>query len=118
MGRLIGWIIGLPLALLAVVFAVANRHLVRLDLWPFPFSVDLPVYLAVLGALVLGLLAGAFLVWGSSLSARRRAGSQRRRADNLERQLAASRAEAEAAKAEAAPPPPTPPTTILPPPAS
>lgn len=111
MVRLLGWIIGLPLALLAAVFAVANRHLVRLELWPFPVAVDLPVYLAVLGVLVIGLLAGASMVWGSSLAARRRAGIQRRRADSLERQLATARAEA----AKAATPPAT---TVLPPPAS
>jgi putative membrane protein len=88
--RFLGWIVGAPLAILAAVFAVANRHDVRLDLWPLPFSVDLPVYLAVLAPLVLGLILGAAASGLKLLAARRRAGVERRRAESLERQLAAA----------------------------
>ncbi|MGE5546100.1 MAG: lipopolysaccharide assembly protein LapA domain-containing protein [Solirubrobacterales bacterium] len=94
MARLLGWIVGLPLALLAVMFAVANRHEVRLDLWPLPWSLEVPVYLATLGSLVGGILVGALIAWASSLPARRRASVQRRRADSLQRQLDAEHARA------------------------
>lgn len=96
--RALGWIVGLPLAILAAVFAVANRDDVRLDLWPFPWSLDLPVYLAVLGPLVGGLLLGALLGGFKTMAASRRAAVERRRADSLERQLDAARKEAEAVK--------------------
>lgn len=86
---MIGWIVGGPLAILAALFAVANRHDVRLELWPFPWSIDLPVYLAVLAPLVLGLFLGTALSGLKVLAARRRAGIERRRAESLERQLAA-----------------------------
>jgi hypothetical protein len=33
----------IPVAAVFVVFAVANRHAVTLDLWPLPLEIDLPV---------------------------------------------------------------------------
>ncbi|CUW38384.1 conserved exported protein of unknown function [Magnetospirillum sp. XM-1] len=79
--RLLAWIIGLPLAVLVTVFAVANRAEIRFDLWPLPFGVELPAYLAVLVPLALGLAAGFLLGWASGLKARLRAGSLRRQLD-------------------------------------
>ena len=89
MGRLIGWLIGAPLAAAAAVFAVANRTAVVADLWPLPWTVEAPLYLFVLLALLAGFLAGAAGAWASSLAARRRV-------------RAAARAEIEAARREAA----------------
>ncbi|RAU21625.1 DUF1049 domain-containing protein [Paramagnetospirillum kuznetsovii] len=88
--RLLTWLLGLPLAVVATVFAVANRQDVRFDLWPLPFGVDVAAYLAVLGPLALGLVMGAVLVWLSGTGARLRARADRRRAESLERQLAAA----------------------------
>ncbi len=88
--RLIGWLLALPVALLSAVFAVANRHDLRLQLWPLPWSLDLPVYLAVLGPLVLGMLVGGAAVWLAGHRARAAARHHRRRAESLERQLAAA----------------------------
>jgi uncharacterized integral membrane protein len=85
--RLAGWIVGLPLALLLVVFAVANRHEIRLELWPLPFAVDLPAYLAVFGAALIGLVIGAAATWLAGSRGRSRARGDRRRAAGLERQL-------------------------------
>ncbi|MCR6630015.1 MAG: lipopolysaccharide assembly protein LapA domain-containing protein [Magnetospirillum sp.] len=88
--RLVGWLLALPLSLLAVVFAVANRHDLRLELWPLPWNLDLPAYLAVLGPLVLGLALGALLTWLAGHRTRMAARTQRRRAESLERQLTAT----------------------------
>lgn len=85
--RLFAWIVALPLAALAAVFAAANRGEIRFDLWPLPFSVELPAYLAVLGPLGLGLLLGLIFGWSAAIKARLRAGEQRRRAESLARQL-------------------------------
>ncbi len=101
MARLVAWLIGVPLAVLAAVFAVANRHDVRLELWPFPWSLDLPVYLAVLGPLVAGLLAGLLLAGLSGLRTRARVSAERRRAESLQRQLDTALKDAEKARAEA-----------------
>lgn len=83
--RLLAWIIGLPIAVLVTVFAVANRAEIHFDLWPLPFGVELPAYLAVLVPLALGLAAGFLLGWASGLRARLRAGSLRRRLDAAEK---------------------------------
>ncbi|MGE5475919.1 MAG: lipopolysaccharide assembly protein LapA domain-containing protein [Bacteroidales bacterium] len=88
--RLIGWLLALPLSLLAMVFAVANRHDLRLELWPLPWSLELPVYLAVLGPLVLGMVVGGVVAWVAGHKARAAARHHRRRAESLERQLAAA----------------------------
>lgn len=68
LARTIAWLTGLPLALLVVLFAVANRQPVALELWPVPGAVELPIYLAVLGALAVGLVVGAAVVWLSHLT--------------------------------------------------
>ncbi|MBX9635069.1 MAG: LapA family protein, partial [Magnetospirillum sp.] len=68
--RILGWLLALPIVVLAMVFAVANRHELRLELWPLPWVLDLPVYLAVLGALVLGMVIGAVAMWLSGHRAR------------------------------------------------
>ena len=85
--RLIGWLLALPVSLLAAVFAVANRHDLRLQLWPLPWSLDLPVYLAVLVPLVLGMVLGGLAVWLGGHRTRVAARHHRRRAESLERQL-------------------------------
>lgn len=68
----------IPVALAVVVFALANRQPVTIDLWPLPFAVDLPVYLAVLGALALGLLVGGSVQRVSGAGRRRRASARLR----------------------------------------
>lgn len=74
MGRIAGFVVGVPLALLAVCFALANRHAVRLEFWPLPFALDVDVYLIVLAPLALGLLMGGVLGRLSGLGARRGGG--------------------------------------------
>ena len=93
LARTIAWLTGLPLALLVALFAVANRQDVALQLWPLPWTLTLPVYLAVLGALALGLVVGAGAMALSVVAVTRRAGQEERRADSLARQLAAARTE-------------------------
>ncbi|MDA8230816.1 MAG: LapA family protein [Magnetospirillum sp.] len=85
--RALGWIVAVAIALLSIVFAVSNRQPVALELWPLPWSLTLPLYLAVFGALVLGMAVGAVAAWASGRGTRRRARDQKRRADSLARQL-------------------------------
>jgi lipopolysaccharide assembly protein A len=66
-------LIGLPLLLLLVVFALSNREPVRLGLWPTDYALVLPLSLAVIGAMAVAFLAGGLLVWISALAQRRRA---------------------------------------------
>jgi len=46
--RYIAWIVTIPFALLLLSFAISNRELVTLGLWPLPFRIDAPVYLVAL----------------------------------------------------------------------
>ena len=72
-------------AILAVVFALANREVVTVNLWPLPFDKPMPLYIAILGAVALGLILGAAASWPARERMRRRARAGERRAVALER---------------------------------
>ncbi|MCW9035473.1 MAG: LapA family protein [Rhodospirillales bacterium] len=59
--RLISWIIVAIVAIAAMSFAISNRDPVTLDLWPLPFKQEAPLYLAILGAALVGFLVAGFL---------------------------------------------------------
>ena len=71
----------------AVLFAVSNRQVVDLTLWPLPFSLPAPVYAVALSALAAGVGWGGLIGWWGTLRARRRARLETRRAANLEQDL-------------------------------
>ena len=101
--RIFSWLIGLPLAVLVVIFALSNRQSATLAMWPFDDGIILPAYLTVLGPLLIGLVVGMLLSGVGTVRARAAARSHRRRADGLERENAALRSAATPA-AEPAPP--------------
>ena len=84
--KLLFWILGIPLIVAIVAFATSNRVPVTLDLWPFPFAIEPPAYAAILGATLIGFLAGGAYAWISSAKKRRRACGGRRRTKFLERE--------------------------------
>jgi uncharacterized integral membrane protein len=86
-------ILSLPL----VLFALSNTQIVRLGLWPLDYGLELHLSVAILGAMAIAFLLGAFVVWLSALAQRRRA----RRAENLVRLL---EAQIEDLKARVVPP--------------
>lgn len=53
----------IPLGLIVIVLAVANRHMVELHLWPLPWIIDMPLYVLLLAAFTIGVLAGGVAVW-------------------------------------------------------
>jgi len=66
-------VIALPFLLLLVLFALSNRAPVHLGLWPTDYSLELPLSLAILGAMAIAFLAGGIVVSISALAQRRRA---------------------------------------------
>jgi uncharacterized integral membrane protein len=83
-----------PLALLIAMFAVANRAPVLIGFDPFGaqppmFAFVSPLYLALMAALILGVVVGGVAAWMSQ-------SPRRRRARRLAAELKASRTEAEA----------------------
>ncbi|WP_207460191.1 lipopolysaccharide assembly protein LapA domain-containing protein [Azospirillum sp. SYSU D00513] len=96
--RFLTWIITLPIMLVAVLFAVSNRETVTFALWPLPFTLEAPIYLATLLALALGFIAGGFVAWNSQRGYRRRSRWQSNRIGYLERDLKEAQAHAAAAE--------------------
>lgn len=67
MRRLRFWIVVVPLTILFLLFAVANRHWVTVSLDPFSreapaFAISLPLFLVIMGALAAGVLIGGLAV--------------------------------------------------------
>lgn len=91
--RTLFWILVALMAIVLAAFAAANRGTLALGLWPLPWLLELPVYLAVLGALLLGFLAGALAVWIGGHRSRRELRRRRRQITALERELAATQAQ-------------------------
>lgn len=90
--RLLFWVIVILVAVAAALFAVSNREAVELAFWPLPFALDLPLYLAVLLALLTGLLFGGLLAWIAGRHWRREVRLRGHRIAALERELAATQA--------------------------
>jgi len=81
-------LISLPLAAVAVSFALSNRGMETFALWPLPFTVEAPVWAAVFVGVAIGFLFGALSVWGGRWRAGRRARREAARAERAERELA------------------------------
>ena len=90
--RLVHWVVTLPVAVVAVLFAVSNREGVTVTLWPLPVRLEAPLYLVVLLALVAGFLVGELIAWINAGRARRLARERARRIEALERELSATQA--------------------------
>jgi uncharacterized integral membrane protein len=69
--KLLWWIFLLPVIAVVAAFAVANRTLVRIDLDPLPIAFDLPLYAALMAAILAGLLIGGVSAWAAGGRARR-----------------------------------------------
>lgn len=72
MRKVLAWIILAPLATIALLFAVANRQLVTISLDPFSidapaYAVELPAFLVMFVALILGVIIGGTAVWFGKL---------------------------------------------------
>ncbi len=76
----------IPIAVLLIVLAVANRHMVTLSLDPFSpnspaYSVTAPLFWFLFAAIALGVLLGGIAAWAKQGKWRREARVKRREAD-------------------------------------
>src|SRR6516165_6667487 len=90
-------LIFIPLALIFVVFAVANRHFVTVSFDPFnsadpSVSVSLPLFLLIIVVAILGVLAGGSATWFGQRRWRRAARQHEADARAAKAQLAEFRA--------------------------
>ena len=90
--RLLTWLIGVIVAIATVLFAVSNRAPVMITVWPFPFALDLGLYIIVLISVFAGFLVGALVTWFSGGKHRRRVRKQRAEIRALEGELSDARA--------------------------
>ncbi len=83
------FLLALPGLSVMVAFALSNPEPVRLGMWPFETTVELPLSVAILAVGAIFFMFGALLVWVPGLSARVRARRAEQRAARLEAQLQA-----------------------------
>lgn len=89
--KLLSWIAGALTALVFVLFAVSNRAPVTLRIEPLPFTLELPLYAAILASLLFGFILGGIGAWLGGARTRRRARRAEAEAKHLKEELAAAR---------------------------
>jgi uncharacterized integral membrane protein len=99
--KVVAWVTLVPLAIVIVAFAVANRQDVTVSLDPFnpavpAASVTKPLFVVILGVLILGVIVGGIAAW-------LRQTKWRRTARRLEREVANLRAEVDTLKRSGVP---------------
>ena len=99
LGRLLWLIITVSAVAIAMTFATANDGIVTLSLWPVATNLSVPIWLAVLGSLGIGLVIGGITVWASALAIRARNWRLRQKLTQIEQRARA--AEDKLATAEA-----------------
>ncbi|UUX51768.1 LapA family protein [Nisaea acidiphila] len=82
-----GMLIGLPVAIVIVLFAISNRHAVEVGFWPLPITVEVPAYILGLCTMAFGFVLGTVVAWFSGGSTRRRARVAEGKARRLEHDL-------------------------------
>jgi uncharacterized integral membrane protein len=89
-------------ALVLILFAVSNRETVSVSFWLLPgAAIEVPLYLVVLGTLIIGFLVGEVVAWVGNWRWRREARRSRERIAVLERELAAERVQRDEARVPA-----------------
>jgi hypothetical protein len=101
--RVLNWIVGVPIALMVIGFAVANRGWIEVSFDPFsreaPFAaIAMPLWALLFCGLFLGAIAGWIACWFAQKKWRKAARDERAAAarlreevDTLKRSAAASR---------------------------
>ena len=86
--KFVSWIAMVAVGLLVILFAISNRTLVTLDLWPLPVpELTVPHYVPVLAAALAGFVGGAIVAWFSAGKVRRKARTASKKASGLEKNL-------------------------------
>ena len=81
------WLLLLPLTVVFVAFAIANRDPVTLSLDPTPLSIEAPLYGLVFAGIFAGLLAGGLIAWIRAGRWRRQLREEQRTVRRLESEL-------------------------------
>src|SRR4051812_13488341 len=86
--RLLNTIVAFIVGLIVILFAVSNRELVTVEIWPLPYRLSLGLYAVILLAVLVGFAAGAIGAWMVGGARRREHRRLKRHARALEQSLA------------------------------
>ena len=87
MGRILTYLVLLGLSLVSISFAVSNRQMTTIFLWPLPFTIEQSIYVFILTSIVFGFLFGYLFSWFSFHNSRRLIKAQKVEINNLQSQL-------------------------------
>ena len=87
MTRFLFWLMVLPLAVLMALFGIKNSQIASLNLDPFPYTLEFPLFALVLGAVLVGVMVGGTSTWLSQGRWRRKARGLNRRVRQLEHEM-------------------------------
>ena len=92
--RIVGWIVLVPLSVVLIVFALANRQLTVVNFNPFVApdalaspGAGVPLFLVIFGFLLLGVVLGGIASWFAASEVRRDRRRWRRETERLGREL-------------------------------
>ena len=96
--RIVGWVVLVPLCLVLIVFALANRQLVVVNFNPLVPSealstpgVGVPLFLVLFTVLLFGVVLGGVATWFAQAPHRRDERAYRRETERLNREVDAMR---------------------------
>ncbi|BEV45560.1 LapA family protein [Afipia carboxidovorans] len=117
MRKFVNTVVIVPLALLLLAFALANRRLVMVSFNPFDpsdasLALTLPLFIVIIGAVMTGVLAGGLAVWFGQHRYRKAARRYEDEAAQARNELAELRRVAFSAAPSPAAPPALPPLAV------
>ncbi len=86
--RILTSLLAIIVAVLVVLFAVSNRAPVVVEIWPFPYQLELGLYALILLAVFIGFLAGMITSWLTGGKRRRELRALRKETRDLQASLA------------------------------
>ena len=82
--KIVMWVIAVCFGLFIIMFSLANRTPVEVDVWPLPITQEIPLFGLLLACLGFGILWGGVGAWLSAGKARKRARTAVKRAEAAE----------------------------------
>jgi len=92
-GRIVGWLVLVPLSAVLIVFALANRQTITVNFDPLGTRtplvppLDLPLFVVIYVMLIVGVLLGGTAVWLTQGRNRREKRRLKRQGDSLRREI-------------------------------
>ncbi len=91
-------LLAVPVLIILVAFALSNRQVVQLGLWPTDIMIDAPLSITILVAAGLFFIVGALMTWGAGVLTASRARQAERTVRQLEAEVRALRAQPRSAQ--------------------